>query len=71
MSNADQNSNYISGKTGDWEIVIGLEIHAHVAALHFTRHEGAGENVPLRAHNRRTCARPAHHTHGSMVFCLV
>ena len=30
MSNADQNSNYISGKTGDWEIVIGLEIHAQV-----------------------------------------
>ena len=30
MSNTDQNSNYISGKTGDWEIVIGLEIHAQV-----------------------------------------
>ena len=30
MSNANQNSNYISGKTGDWEIVIGLEIHAQV-----------------------------------------
>ena len=30
MRNADQNSNYISGKTGDWEIVIGLEIHAQV-----------------------------------------
>ncbi len=30
MSNAYQNSNYISGKTGDWEIVIGLEIHAQV-----------------------------------------
>ena len=30
MNNADQNSNYISGKTGDWEIVIGLEIHAQV-----------------------------------------
>ena len=30
MKNADQNSNYISGKTGDWEIVIGLEIHAQV-----------------------------------------
>ena len=30
MTNADQNSNYISGKTGDWEIVIGLEIHAQV-----------------------------------------
>ena len=30
MSNADQSSNYISGKTGDWEIVIGLEIHAQV-----------------------------------------
>jgi len=23
MTNAGQNSNYISGKTGDWEIVIG------------------------------------------------
>ena len=30
MTNADQISNYISGKTGDWEIVIGLEIHAQV-----------------------------------------
>ena len=30
MTNADLNSNYISGKTGDWEIVIGLEIHAQV-----------------------------------------
>ena len=30
MTNFDQNSNYISGKTGDWEIVIGLEIHAQV-----------------------------------------
>ena len=30
MINADENSNYISGKTGDWEIVIGLEIHAQV-----------------------------------------
>ena len=30
MTNPDQNSNYISGKTGDWEIVIGLEIHAQV-----------------------------------------
>lgn len=30
MTNAGQNSNYISGKTGDWEIVIGLEIHAQV-----------------------------------------
>ena len=30
MTNVDQNSNYISGKTGDWEIVIGLEIHAQV-----------------------------------------
>ena len=30
MNNVDQNSNYISGKTGDWEIVIGLEIHAQV-----------------------------------------
>ena len=30
MTNADQNSNYISGKTSDWEIVIGLEIHAQV-----------------------------------------
>ena len=30
MKNTDQNSNYISGKTGDWEIVIGLEIHAQV-----------------------------------------
>ena len=30
MTNADKNSNYISGKTGDWEIVIGLEIHAQV-----------------------------------------
>ena len=30
MTNANENSNYISGKTGDWEIVIGLEIHAQV-----------------------------------------
>ena len=30
MKNAHENSNYISGKTGDWEIVIGLEIHAQV-----------------------------------------
>ena len=30
MTNADKNSNYILGKTGDWEIVIGLEIHAQV-----------------------------------------
>ncbi len=30
MTNAHQNLNYISGKTGDWEIVIGLEIHAQV-----------------------------------------
>ena len=30
MTNTNQNSNYISGKTGDWEIVIGLEIHAQV-----------------------------------------
>jgi len=30
MTNAGQNPNYISGKTGDWEIVIGLEIHAQV-----------------------------------------
>ena len=30
MTNVDQNSNYISGKTGDWEIVIGVEIHAQV-----------------------------------------
>ena len=30
MNNVNQNSNYISGKTGDWEIVIGLEIHAQV-----------------------------------------
>ena len=30
MTNDDENSNYISGKTGDWEIVIGLEIHAQV-----------------------------------------
>ncbi|RZP27614.1 MAG: Asp-tRNA(Asn)/Glu-tRNA(Gln) amidotransferase subunit GatB [Alphaproteobacteria bacterium] len=30
VKNTDQNSNYISGKTGDWEIVIGLEIHAQV-----------------------------------------
>ena len=30
MTNTGQNSNYISGKTGDWEIVIGLEIHAQV-----------------------------------------
>ena len=33
MTNADQNSNYISGKTGDWEIVIGLEIHAQVLSV--------------------------------------
>ena len=30
MTNANENTNYISGKTGDWEIVIGLEIHAQV-----------------------------------------
>ena len=30
MINDDIHSNYISGKTGDWEIVIGLEIHAQV-----------------------------------------
>ncbi len=30
MTNANKNSNYISGKTGDWEIIIGLEIHAQV-----------------------------------------
>ena len=30
MTNTNENSNYISGKTGDWEIVIGLEIHAQV-----------------------------------------
>ena len=30
MTNANENLNYISGKTGDWEIVIGLEIHAQV-----------------------------------------
>ena len=30
MTNADENPNYISGKTGNWEIVIGLEIHAQV-----------------------------------------
>ena len=30
MTNANKNSNYISGKTGNWEIVIGLEIHAQV-----------------------------------------
>ena len=30
MTNANENSNYISGKTGDWEVVIGLEIHAQV-----------------------------------------
>ncbi len=30
MTNANQNSNYISGKTGNWEMVIGLEIHAQV-----------------------------------------
>ncbi len=30
MTNSDQNSNYIFGKTGNWEIVIGLEIHAQV-----------------------------------------
>ena len=30
MTNPSENSNYISGKTGDWEIVIGLEIHAQV-----------------------------------------
>ncbi len=30
MINTNKNSNYISGKTGDWEIVIGLEIHAQV-----------------------------------------
>ena len=30
MTNVDESSNYISGKTGDWEIVIGLEIHAQV-----------------------------------------
>ena len=30
MTNPDQNSNHISGKTGDWEIVIGLELHAQV-----------------------------------------
>ena len=30
MTNANETSNYISGKTGDWEIVIGLEIHAQV-----------------------------------------
>ena len=30
MINNDIHSNYISGKTGDWEIVIGLEIHAQV-----------------------------------------
>ena len=33
MTNAGQNSNYISGKTGDWEIVIGLEIHAQVLSV--------------------------------------
>ena len=33
MKNADQNSNYNSGKTGDWEIVIGLEIHAQVLSI--------------------------------------
>ena len=33
MTNADLNSNYISGKTGDWEIVIGLEIHAQVLSI--------------------------------------
>ena len=25
MTNDNENLNYISGKTGDWEIVIGLE----------------------------------------------
>ncbi len=30
MTNANENLNYISGKTGNWEIVIGLEIHAQV-----------------------------------------
>ena len=30
MTNVDQNSNYLSGKTDNWEIVIGLEIHAQV-----------------------------------------
>ncbi|MDC3096158.1 Asp-tRNA(Asn)/Glu-tRNA(Gln) amidotransferase subunit GatB [Alphaproteobacteria bacterium] len=33
MTNGDQNSNYISGKTGNWEIVIGLEIHAQVLSI--------------------------------------
>ena len=32
MTNADEKLNYISGKTGDWEIVIGLEIHAQVSS---------------------------------------
>ena len=26
MTNTNGNSNYISGKTGDWEIVIGLSL---------------------------------------------
>jgi aspartyl-tRNA(Asn)/glutamyl-tRNA(Gln) amidotransferase subunit B len=25
-------TNLISGATGDWEVVIGLEVHAHVAS---------------------------------------
>ena len=29
---ADQNKNLISGSTGDWEIVIGLEVHAQVSS---------------------------------------
>ena len=26
------NANYLKGATGDWEVVIGLEVHAQVAS---------------------------------------
>ena len=29
---APRNPNYVRGKTGDWEIVIGMEVHAQVAS---------------------------------------
>src|SRR5471032_2226859 len=32
MSAQAQHSNYIKGATGDWEIIVGLEVHAQVTS---------------------------------------
>ena len=45
MSETAEKSKTIKGRTGDWEIVLGIEVHAQVAPMS----QGALDDAKLKA----------------------